>query len=43
MNYMAFVADVDKSKIDVSTNGKRKYHAGAEFNPMRRKMAVPLD
>ncbi|KAH8664095.1 carboxylesterase-like protein [Xylariales sp. PMI_506] len=42
MNYMAFEADL--SSIKSMVNGSTvTYHAGAEFNPMRRKMAVPLD
>lgn len=40
---MAFVADVDAPKVLVNANGKKKYYGDAEFNPMRRKMAVPLD
>ncbi|KAK8002791.1 hypothetical protein PG989_002510 [Apiospora arundinis] len=41
-NYMAFKADLTKIEVAKKTND-RAYHAGAEFNPMRRKMAVPLD
>jgi hypothetical protein len=42
MNYMAFEAKLDNIKTNASANGKI-YHAGAEFDPMRRKMAVPLE
>ncbi|KAK6071670.1 hypothetical protein SCUP234_09591 [Seiridium cupressi] len=42
MNYMAFEAKLDKIKSSVGENGKI-YHAGAEFDPLRRKMAVPLE
>ncbi|KAF3020957.1 hypothetical protein E8E14_007228 [Neopestalotiopsis sp. 37M] len=42
MNYMAFEAKLDNIKASGSANGK-VYHAGAEFDPIRRKMAVPLE
>lgn len=42
MNYMAFEAKLDSIKGNATENGKI-YHAGAEFDPMRRKMAVPLE
>jgi len=41
-NYMAFKADLTNIEVEKKANG-RAYHAGAEFQPMRRKMAVPLD
>ncbi|KAK8066372.1 hypothetical protein PG997_013119 [Apiospora hydei] len=40
-NYMAFKADLTKIETEKKDN-TRTYHAGAEFDPMRRKMAVPL-
>jgi uncharacterized protein len=42
MNYMAFEVRLDTLKTNANKNGKI-YHSGAEFDPMRRKMAVPLD
>lgn len=41
MNFMAF--KVDHNSIESVEKGDGKtYHAGAEFDPLRRKMAVPL-
>lgn len=42
MNYMAFEANLDSIKSNANKDGKI-YHAGAEYDPMRRKMAVPLE
>ncbi|KAH8200895.1 hypothetical protein TruAng_004981 [Truncatella angustata] len=42
MNYMAFEAKLDDIKTNATDNGKI-YHAGAEFDPMRRKMDVPRE
>ncbi|KAK7935750.1 alpha/beta fold family protein [Apiospora marii] len=41
-NYMAFKADLTKIETEKKDSGKT-YHAGAEFDPLRRKMAVPLE
>jgi hypothetical protein len=41
MNHMAFKTDLDSIKPEA--NGSTKtYHAGANFDPMRRKMEVPI-
>ncbi|KAI1867868.1 uncharacterized protein JN550_006675 [Neoarthrinium moseri] len=42
MNYMAFEAKLGSTKLKANGTGS-KYHAGAEFDPMRRKMVVPLE
>lgn len=39
---MAFKADLTNIETEKKANG-RTYHAGAEFDPLRRKMAVPLE
>lgn len=39
---MAFEAKLDHIKTGAAADGKI-FHAGAEFDPIRRKMAVPLE
>lgn len=41
MNFMAFKVDHNSIKSAKKGDGKI-FHAGAEFDPLRRKMAVPL-